>query len=95
MKLHFTYRAARDLQRLRTFIPKDNPLAARHKIDGLRRSIRRLLDQPYAGREIDEASHMRQWISGDYVVRYFVDFLQCSDHRSVVIRAALVARHRS
>ena len=81
MKLRFTYRAARDLQRLRAFIAKDNPLAARRKIDALRRSIRLLLDQPYAGREIDDASPMRHWVSGDYVVRYFVD-----EHVLTVIR---------
>lgn len=73
MRLRFTYRAATDLQRLRTFIAKESPLAARRKIDALRRSIRHLLDQPHIGREIDEASGMRQWIAGDYVVRYFVD----------------------
>ena len=65
MKLRFTYRAVTDLQRLRAFIAKDNPLAARRKIDALRRSIRLLPDQPQLGREIDEASGMRQWIAGD------------------------------
>lgn len=73
MKLRFTQRATHDLQRLRAFIAKDNPLAARHKVDALRRSIRNLVDQPHIGREIDEASGMRQWVAGDYVVRYFVD----------------------
>ena len=73
MRLRFTYRAATDLLRLRAFIANDNPLAARREIDALRRSIRNLLDQPHMGREIDEASGMRQWIAGDYVVRYFLD----------------------
>jgi plasmid stabilization system protein ParE len=73
VRLRFTYRAATDLQRLRAFIAKDNPLAARHKIDTLRRSIRTLVDQPHMGREIDESSGMRQWVAGDYVVRYFLD----------------------
>lgn len=73
MKLRFTYRATADLQRLRAFIARDNPLAARHKIDTLRRSIRNLLEQPHIGREIDEASGMHQWVAGDYVVRYFID----------------------
>ena len=73
MKLIFTYRAVADLQRLRAFIAKDNPLAARRKIDALRRSIELLVEQPQGGREIDEASHMRQWVAGEYVVRYFVD----------------------
>lgn len=73
MRLRFTYRATADLQRLRAFIANDNPLVARRQIDALRRSIRNLLDQPQMGREIDEASGMRQWIAGDYVVRYFLD----------------------
>lgn len=73
MRLRFTYRAATDLQRLRAFIAKHQPLAAQRQIDGLRRSIRLLVDQPYLGREIDPASGMRQWTAGDYVVRYFVD----------------------
>lgn len=73
MKLRFTERATRDLQRLRAFIAKDNPLAARHKIDSLRHSIRHLVDQPRLGREIDPSSGMRQWVAGDYVIRYFID----------------------
>jgi plasmid stabilization system protein ParE len=73
VKLRFTYRAASDLQRLRAFIAEDSPLAARHKIDALRRSIRLLPEQPRLGREIDQASGLRQWVAGDYVVRYFVD----------------------
>jgi plasmid stabilization system protein ParE len=73
VRLRFTYRAATDLQRLRAFIATDNPLAARRKIEVLRRSIRNLVGQPHSGREIDEATGMRQWIAGDYVVRYFVD----------------------
>lgn len=73
MKLRFTYRAAADLQRLRAFIANDNPLAARQKIDVLRRSLRTLVDQPQIGWEIDEASGMRQWVAGEYIVRYFID----------------------
>lgn len=73
MKLRFTYRATVDLQRLRAFIAKDNPLAARRQSDALRRSIRHLVDQPQIGKQIDEAGGMRQWVAGDYVVRYFLD----------------------
>jgi addiction module RelE/StbE family toxin len=73
VRLRFTYRAATDLQRLRAFIAKNNPLAARRKIEALRRSLRNLVDQPHIGPEIDEATGMRQWVAGDYVVRYFVD----------------------
>ena len=81
MKLRFTYRATTDLQRLHAFIAKDNPLAARSKIDALRRSIRLLVDQPHIGRPIDEASGLRQWVASDYVVRYFLD-----DHFLTVTR---------
>lgn len=81
MKLRFTYRALTDLQRLRAFIAKDNPLAARQKIDGLQRSIRLLPDQPYIGKEVDATSGMRQWIAEDYVVRYFVDAEALTIHR--------------
>jgi toxin ParE1/3/4 len=73
VRLRFTYRATTDLQRLRAFIAQDNPLAARRQIDTLRRSIQQLISQPHIGREIDEASGMRQWVAGDYVVRYFFD----------------------
>ena len=66
LKLRFTYRATADLHRLRAFVARDNPLAARHKIDALR-------DQPHIGREIDSTSGMRQWIDSDYVVRYLID----------------------
>jgi addiction module RelE/StbE family toxin len=90
VKLRFTYRATTDLQRLRAFIAKDNPLAARSKIDALRRSIRHLIDQPHIGRPIDEASGMRQWVAGDYVVRYFLD-----DHFLTVIRIWHGKEHRS
>jgi toxin ParE1/3/4 len=72
VKLRFTYRAASDLQRLRAFIAKDSPLAARRQIDALRRSILNLVDHPSIGRQIDQASGMRQLIAGDYIVRYFV-----------------------
>lgn len=73
MKLQFTARAVTDLHRLRAFIAQDDPLAAHRRIDALQRSIRTLMDQPRSGRRIDEASGMRQWIAGDYVVRYFID----------------------
>ena len=73
LKLRFTYRATADLHRLRAFVARDNPLAARHKIDALRRSIQQLRDQPHIGREIDSTSGMRQWIDSDYVVRYLID----------------------
>jgi plasmid stabilization system protein ParE len=73
VRLQFTYRATSDLRRLQAFIAKDNPLAARRRIDALRRSIRDLVNQPQIGREIDESTGMRQWVAGNYVVRYFID----------------------
>ena len=63
MELRLTYRATADLHRLRAFVARDSPLAARHKIDALRRSIQQLRDQPHIGREI----------ASDYVVRYLID----------------------
>jgi len=38
------FEAMIDLQQLRAFIARDNPLATRRKIDALRRSIRSLVD---------------------------------------------------
>ncbi|MCH9828102.1 MAG: type II toxin-antitoxin system RelE/ParE family toxin [Gammaproteobacteria bacterium] len=72
MKLRFTYRAAADLQRLRAFIANDNPLAA-SKGRCAEALYPNAVDQSQIGREIDEASGTRQWIAGEYVVRYFID----------------------
>lgn len=70
MKLRFTQRALLDLQRLRGFIAKKNPPAARTIIDGLRTSIRHLAGHPSIGTQLGPPGGLRQWVSGDYVVRY-------------------------
>ena len=73
MKLGFTWRALDDLSRLRAFISKDNPQAARRVSEALRRSIQRLIDQPQMGQELEEPADVRRWIAGPYVVHYMID----------------------
>jgi toxin ParE1/3/4 len=62
-----------DLNRLRAFIAKDNPQAARRVSEALRRSIPRLLDQPHMGRELEEPAGVRRWVAGAYVVHYLAE----------------------
>lgn len=81
MKLRFTARALTDLKRLRAFIANENQLASRRVIDALRRSMRHLVNHPHMGVEIDHSTGLRQWASGDYVVRYLPD-----DQVVIVIR---------
>jgi len=81
VKLHFTWRALDDLNRLRAFIAKDNPQAARGVSEVLRRSIRRLLDQPHMGQELKEPAGVRRWVAGAYVLHYLAD-----NHTVTVLR---------
>lgn len=39
----------------------------------LRRSIRRLLDQPRMGQELDDPAGVRRWVASAYVVHYLAD----------------------
>lgn len=73
VKLRFTGRALDDLTRLRAFIAKDNPPAARRISAALRRSIGRLVDQPHLGRELEHPAGVRRWVAGPYVVHYLLD----------------------
>jgi len=73
VKLHFTYKALDDLDRLRAFIVKDNPRAARVISQALRRSIQHLVSHPDIGHSLDDPSGVREWIAGDYLVHYFKD----------------------
>jgi plasmid stabilization system protein ParE len=79
VELRFTWRALDDLNRLRAFIVKDNPQAARRMSAALRRSIQRLLEQPHLGRELEEPTGVRRWVAGAYVVHYL------ADHRTVTV----------
>ena len=72
MKLLFTHSAQRDLMRLREFIAKKNPGAARRISRRLLTVIKRLADQPKTGVTIEDLPDTRDLIVGDYIVRYLV-----------------------
>ena len=73
MKLSFTGRALHDLSRLRAFISKDNPQAARRISQALRGSIRHLADHPQMGDALAAPAGVRRWVAGPYVVHYMID----------------------
>ncbi len=72
MKLQFTHSAQRDLIRLREFIARKNPQAAKRISQRLKQSIPRLTDQPEIGINVEELPGVQDLISGDYLVRYAV-----------------------
>jgi len=71
-KLKFTHRAAHDLKRLRAFIAKHNPQAARRISQKLKESILLLLKNPQLGKEPDDPANVRDYVTGSYFVRYTV-----------------------
>ncbi len=70
MKLTYTVRAGRDYLRLREFIKKKNPAAARRISKQLRKTIQRLVDQSNLGVPVEELDGFRELIARDYTVRY-------------------------
>lgn len=72
LSLRFTWRAIDDLTRLKAFIAKDNPDAAKRISKALRQSIDHLTDHPYIGYLLDDASDVREWVAGKHVVHYLV-----------------------
>jgi len=70
MRLVFTATASRDLMRLREFIAKKNPLAARKYSQQLIKQINSLLKQPQSGKAAEEALDVRELVARDYIVRY-------------------------
>ena len=72
MKLQFTHSAQRDLIRLREFIAKKNPQAARRISQQLKNAIKRLIDHPDMGVDVRDLSGVQDLISGDYITRYIV-----------------------
>jgi len=73
MRLIFSRAALHDLVRLREFITKDNPRAARRVAKRLRGAILGLIDTPQIGRPVpDFPGEIREFIFGKYVVRYEV-----------------------
>jgi toxin ParE1/3/4 len=73
VKLRFTGRALDDLSRLRAFIAKDNPQAARRIGQALHGSIRHLVDHPQMGEALEATPGVRRWVAGPYVVHYTID----------------------
>ena len=67
--------------RLQAFIAKINPSAAAAIARRLRESISRLIDNPKLGHAVIEHDHVRDWISGPYVVRYLV-----KDEQLIILR---------
>lgn len=79
MKLAFTAKALEDLERLHAFVAEKNPAAADRIRRQLLDSIRTLLEQPRGGKPV-KSLPVRQWVSGDSVIRYLLE-----DEQSLVI----------
>jgi plasmid stabilization system protein ParE len=79
VKLRFTAKALDDLERLHEFVEEKNPAAA----DRIRRQLlacfQTLLEQPLGGRPV-KSLPVRQWVTGDYVIRYLIE-----DKQSLII----------
>ena len=72
MKLRFTGKALEDLKRLHAFVAKKNPAAADRIRRQLLDSFQTLLKQPLAGKPV-KSLPVRQWVAGDYVIRYLIE----------------------
>ncbi len=72
MKLQFTAKALEDLERLHEFVAKKNPAAADRIRDHLLTSFQTLLEQPMGGKPV-KSLPVRQWVAGDYVIRYLIE----------------------
>lgn len=81
MKLQFTDRALQDLERLHEFVAEKNPAAADRIREQLLGSFQTLLAQPMSGKSVSSLP-VRQWVSGNYVIRYLID----NDQRLIIVR---------
>lgn len=87
MKLALSREARDDLVRLRAFIAAHDPSAAERVARRLIRGIERLIRFPRLGRRVIAApgelapEEIRDWLVGDYVVRYLI-----ADDRVIVLR---------
>ncbi|MGD8264851.1 MAG: type II toxin-antitoxin system RelE/ParE family toxin [Desulfobacterales bacterium] len=73
MRLIFSRAAVHDLVRLREFIAKRNPDAAKRVSQRLHGAIKGLVNNPQIGRPVPELpGEIRELIFGKYVVRYEV-----------------------
>jgi len=77
--LKFTTKALEDLERLHEFVVEKNPAAAERIRDQLLASFQTLLEQPMGGKPV-KSLPVRQWVAGDYVIRYLID-----NEQSVII----------
>lgn len=71
MRPGFTIRALGDLRRLHEFVAERDPAAAARVREQLMSAIEALADQPLSGRSVSDLP-VRQWVVGEYVVRYVV-----------------------
>ncbi|MFK8051266.1 MAG: type II toxin-antitoxin system RelE/ParE family toxin [Halioglobus sp.] len=81
MTLKFTAKALEDLERLHEFVAEKNPAAADRTRDHLLASFQTLLEQPMGGKPV-KSLPVRQWVAGDYVIRYLID----SEHSLIIVR---------
>ena len=87
MKLAFAREARDDLVRLRAFVAKHDPAAAQRVAARLVRGIERLLRHPRLGGKVGMGpgatapEEIRDWLVGDYVVRYLI-----ASDRVIVLR---------
>jgi plasmid stabilization system protein ParE len=72
MKLQFTGKALEDLERLHEFVAEKNPAAADRIRNQLLDTFQTLLKQPMGGKPV-KSLPVRQWVAGDYVIRYLVE----------------------
>jgi len=75
MILDYSPEAVEDLSRLRDFIAQHNPNTARVISTKLLKSIKSLIDFPFLGKLVMQASEpekVRDLFSGKYVIRYLI-----------------------
>ena len=70
MQIKFSASAVRDLECLRQFIAKNNPLAAAGVSLRLRQAIASLALFPEIGLPLPELEGVRELVAGNYVIRY-------------------------
>ncbi len=77
MRLAWTARALNDLQRLQSFIARENPDAAKRAIKTIRAGVKILAAHPRIGRPVETAPEYREWLirfgASVYVVLYRMD----------------------
>jgi plasmid stabilization system protein ParE len=72
MKLQFTGKALEDLERLHEFVAEKNPAAADRIRHQLLDTFQTLLEQSFGGKPV-KSLPVRQWVAGDYVIRYLIE----------------------